>query len=51
MKIDDYNSPGVVGYKVFNTLLNGVSSFYRLGEMLITLENNNVIISKLSVIK
>lgn len=47
MKVEDYNYPGVFGVKIYNTWLYGISSFYRLGEMSLKIENNSALISEL----
>lgn len=46
MQVDDYNYPGVFGVRIYNTWLYGISSFYRLGEMSLKIENNSAIISE-----
>ncbi|CRL00047.1 CLUMA_CG013335, isoform A [Clunio marinus] len=44
-KMEDYVYPGVIGMKIFNTWVYGISSFYRLGEMSLKMRNNNATIT------
>jgi hypothetical protein len=45
-QVDDYSHPGVIGVKVFNTWLHGISSFYRLGTMSLSVIDNSAVIGK-----
>lgn len=46
ISVDEYNHPGVIAVKVFNTWLYGISSFYRIGNLSISIVDNNAVIGK-----
>lgn len=46
LHINDYENPGIIGIKVIDTWINGISSFYRVGDLTLKVINNSAIISE-----
>lgn len=46
LHINDYENPGIIGIKVSDTWINGISSFYRVGDLTLKMINNSAIISE-----
>lgn len=50
LEINEYENNGIIGIKIYNTLIKGISSFYRVGDLTLKMIDNNLIISMLIAI-
>ncbi|CAH1716546.1 unnamed protein product [Chironomus riparius] len=45
LEINEYENNGIIGIRIFNTLISGISSFYRVGDLTLKMIDNNLIIN------
>ncbi|KAG5680013.1 hypothetical protein PVAND_009546 [Polypedilum vanderplanki] len=45
LKINTYENGGIIGIKTYDTVIHGVSSFYRVGDLILQMIDNNLVIN------
>lgn len=45
LEINEYENNGIIGIRIYNTLIKGISSFYRVGDLTLKMIDNNLIIN------
>jgi len=49
LEINEYENNGIIGIRIFNTIISGISSFYRVGDLTLKMIDNNLIISMIII--
>lgn len=49
LEINEYENNGIIGIRIFNTIISGISSFYRVGDLTLKMIDNNLIISMIFI--
>lgn len=51
LPVGEYENNGLIGIKIYDTLIKGISSFYRVGDLVLKMTDNKLIISMKGISK